>query len=85
MNIPLLTGVLERTRATDTQTKKSRTDRWENVKEVFAVLQPELLKGKDLILVDDVVTTGATIEACAQVLLEAGCQSVSLVTLAYTD
>jgi ComF family protein len=85
MNIPLLTGVLERTRATDTQTKKSRTDRWENVKEVFAVLQPELLKGKDLILVDDVVTTGATIEACAQVLLEAGCASVSLVTLAYTD
>lgn len=85
MQIPLMTGVLQRARATDTQTKKSRSDRWENVKEVFCVENPEAIRGKDLILVDDVVTTGATIEACARVLLEAGCASVSLVTLAFTD
>jgi ComF family protein len=85
MNIPLLIDVLQRATATDTQTKKSRTDRWENVKEVFCVQNPEFIQGKDLILVDDVVTTGATIEACAHVLLDAGCRSVSLVALAYTD
>lgn len=85
MNIPLLSNVLQREKATETQTKKSRSDRWENVKEVFSVKNEILIAGKNLILVDDVVTTGATLEACAQVLLVAGCASVSLVTLAYTD
>ena len=85
MNIPVWNQALCRKVATATQTKKSRTDRWENVKEVFCVENPETIAGKDLILVDDVVTTGATIEACAQALLDAGCNSVSLLALAFTD
>lgn len=85
MNIPLLSNVLQREKPTETQTKKSRSDRWENVKEVFSVKNENLIAGKNLILVDDVVTTGATLEACAKALLVAGCSSVSLLTLAYTD
>jgi len=85
MNIPVWSHALSRKVATATQTKKSRTDRWENVKEVFCVENPETIAGKDLILVDDVVTTGATIEACAQALLDAGCNSVALLALAFTD
>lgn len=58
-----------RKKATSTQTKKNRYDRWLNVDEVFEVSQPELLANKKILLVDDVITTGATIEACAQEIL----------------
>lgn len=58
-----------RKKATSTQTKKNRYDRWLNVGEVFEVNQPELLANKKILLVDDVITTGATIEACAQEIL----------------
>jgi ComF family protein len=68
---------------TDTQTRKSRMDRWENVSDVFTVRYPERLRGKHVLLIDDVVTTGATIEACTTRLLEIeGCR-VSVATLAY--
>jgi len=67
---------------TETQTRKNRMERWENVSEVFVVRYPELIKGKHVLLVDDVITTGATIEACAARLLEVeGCR-VSVATLA---
>jgi predicted amidophosphoribosyltransferase len=57
-------------------------ERWENVSEVFAVTHAEALTGKHILLVDDVITTGATIEACAQQLLNvAGCR-VSVAALA---
>lgn len=58
-----------RKKATSTQTKKNRYDRWLNVDEVFEVIRPELLANKKILLVDDVITTGATIEACAQEIL----------------
>ena len=67
---------------TETQTNKSRMERWENVSEVFVVKYPERIKGKHVLLVDDVITTGSTIEACAARLLEVEGCSVSVATLA---
>jgi ComF family protein len=71
-----------RTVATETQTKKSRFARWENVKEIFAVTDPVSLEGRHLLLVDDVVTTGATIESCANTLLGLPGVKVSVASIA---
>jgi ComF family protein len=75
---------LFRTFASETQTRKSRFNRWENVKEIFAMHDEETLKGKHLLLVDDVITTGATIEACASMLLKIPGVKVSVAAIACT-
>ncbi|WP_338874013.1 ComF family protein [Spirosoma sp. SC4-14] len=84
LNVPMATDILARTRFRDSQTRKNRLDRWENVKTAFAVLRPEAVEGKNVMIVDDVLTTGATLEACSIELLRAGCKSVSVITLAAT-
>jgi len=66
--VPLAMDVLYRTVATSTQTRKSRQARWENVKEIFALKNSEKLEGKHVLLLDDVITTGSTLEACGAVL-----------------
>jgi ComF family protein len=76
---------LTRTVHTQTQTKKSRYSRWENVSQIFKVQQPEKLENKHILLVDDVVTTGATIEAAAQVILEIPNAKVSIACLAWAN
>jgi len=82
MSIPWQRDILIRTEYTTSQTKKSNFDRFENVKKAFAISNPNLLKNKHILLVDDVLTTGATLEACALKLLEIeGCR-VSIVVLA---
>ena len=68
MKVPIDTNSLVRTFASETQTKKTRFKRWENVKEIFSLQNAEKLKNKHILLVDDVITTGATIEACANLL-----------------
>lgn len=68
MNIPYETQTLVRTYASETQTKKTRFNRWENVKEIFDIRSPEKIENKHILLVDDVITTGATLEACANML-----------------
>jgi ComF family protein len=64
MGVPVESGELIRSHETETQTKKSRFKRWENVSETFTVRDPQKLEGSHVLLVDDVITTGATIEAC---------------------
>jgi ComF family protein len=76
---------LKRIKSTTTQTKKSRLNRWENVSDVFEVAERDQLQGKRILLVDDVVTTGATLEACGMKLLAAGCAEISIACIAATQ
>jgi ComF family protein len=76
--------VLVRTENTSTQTKKSRLERWGNVHTVFSVNDSNKIRDKHILLVDDVITTGASTEACAQTLLNAGSKSVAICSLAFT-
>lgn len=82
MNIPVLNSLLIRTKNTSTQTKKHKDERWENVSGVFDVLKSEILEGKHVLLVDDVITTGATIEHCAMTLIEKSNCKVSIACIA---
>ncbi|MEX1187911.1 MAG: phosphoribosyltransferase family protein [Bacteroidia bacterium] len=76
---------LKRINKTDTQTQKSRFDRWKNVETVFSFQDDGVsVRGKRVLLVDDVVTTGATLEACATRILRAGADSVRVACIAAT-
>lgn len=66
----------------ETQTSKTRFERWMNVEHIFEVVETAKIMGRHILLVDDVVTTGATLEACGRKLLESGARSLSLATLA---
>lgn len=82
MNVPVITGNLIRRRYTETQTKKHRVERWENVDGSFEVKDPTLFKNKHLLLVDDVVTTGATLEAAGNVLVNDNTVKLSIAAVA---
>jgi ComF family protein len=69
---------------TETQTHKGRISRWENMDGIFAVNDPFSLENKHVLLVDDVVTTGATLEACGSEILKITGTKLSIATLAYT-
>jgi len=73
---------LKRTKNTTSQTKKSVAERIENVSNIFEVEKPKLLEGKHILLVDDVITTGATLEACAEAILKIPGTTVSMATIA---
>jgi predicted amidophosphoribosyltransferase len=73
---------LKKTRATPPQAGLSRAARRENVRGVFVVTAPERVRARTLILVDDVMTTGATLSACAAELRRAGASEVLGLTLA---
>jgi len=85
MNAELQTNNLVKVLNTSSQTKKSRYKRWENVKDVFQVRDEVLLKNKHVLLVDDVITTGATIEACAHRLANIEGVTISVASLAYAQ
>lgn len=73
---------LERVRFTETQTNKTRLERLDNVESVFEKSNGIDISGAEVLLVDDVMTTGATLSACANVLLAAGAKKVDFVTIA---
>jgi len=82
MQKPLITQNLVREVHSDSQTRKGRFERWENVSGIFSVKNATPLIGKHLLIVDDVVTTGATLEACCEPLLKIKGVKVSIATLA---
>lgn len=79
---PDLSRAIERTEFTPSQTSMSRFHRFRNMDGVFNCARPALIREKHLLLVDDVITTGSTLQACAKLLLEAGAASVSVTTIA---
>ena len=82
---PSAPHALRRTEHTASQTRKGRAERWQNVATVFEVAEPAAVVGRRVLLVDDVLTTGATLEACGAALLAAGAQTVSIATIACAD
>jgi len=78
---PILRNNIIRMTHTETQTKKNRMERWQNMEGRFEVADAKSMLGKHLLLVDDVVTTGATLEACGRILLEVGDVRLSVATL----
>ena len=85
LGIPFNDSIIHRNRHTQSQTNKNRHERWENVQGVFSIKHTQLIEGKHLLLVDDVLTTGATLESCANTItIIPGCK-VSVATIAYAD
>lgn len=82
MNIPVLKKNVLRIRFTETQTKKHRAERWDNVSESFTVTAPDELRRKHILLADDVITTGATLEACAAAIAKIEGVRISIAALA---
>ena len=83
VNVPVINDIIIRQKHTDTQTRKHRAERWDNVSESFAIKNSMSLVGKNLLLVDDVITTGATLEACGAVILSIENVILSIATLAH--
>lgn len=81
LNKPVATDLVHRVAKSETQTRKSRDERWANVSGIFEC-EDKALSGKNVLLVDDVITTGATMESCAEAVLGAGAESISFAVLA---
>ena len=81
---PLGSKAIHREKFTDSQTTQNRLSRWQNMEGVFKVLQPDQLINRHILLVDDVITTGATLEACGQILMSIPNCKLSIAAAAYT-
>jgi len=85
LNKPVIENNLIRSRVTETQTHRARFLRFENMQEVFYANDPQKLKNKHVLLVDDIVTTGSTLEACGNELLKIEGLKLSIATIAYAE
>lgn len=82
---PVSNKVVRRPEHTETQTKKNRVERWQNMEGRFELTDAAAIEGKHVLLVDDVVTTGATLESCATELLRAPNVRISVATLCFSS
>jgi ComF family protein len=82
MQMPVLGNVLARRQFTESQTHKHRVERFQSVGEVFVIDRPALVAGKHILLVDDVLTTGATLESCGNLILQQAGALLSVATIA---
>lgn len=80
--VPVRSDILLRTGRSESQTRRGRYERWENVDGLFTVRKPSLITGKHILVADDVITTGSTMEACVNALHEGGSEKISVVALA---
>lgn len=81
----IFTNILFRCENTESQTRKQRFERWENIKDAFSANFFKEYANKKIVLIDDVTTTGATIAACIKTLRACGYNNISVLTLAYAD
>jgi ComF family protein len=81
---PVLKNVVIRPEHTETQTKKGRLERWQNMEGKFELINPSAIEGKHVLLIDDVITTGATLEACGREILKAENVQLSIATLCFS-
>lgn len=82
MQVAVMDNLTLRQKDNETQTHKTRQERWENMLDVFHLENPNAIIGKNILLVDDVITTGATLEACGSILLQAENVKLSLASVA---
>ncbi len=83
MQIPVIDNLTIRNKDNETQTNKTRQERWDNMQNLFEVENQNNIEGKKILLIDDVITTGATLEACAVELLKAKNVQIYIATLAW--
>ena len=81
-NIPVVSDAVSRVKNTSSQTQSSKFERWKNVENVFLINRPEIFESKHILLIDDVITTGSTIESCAKEILKNTDCKVSIYALA---
>jgi len=82
LNVPVYKGVITREKYSESFTRKNRLERTDHLSEIFEVKNPEILTGKHILLVDDVITTGSTLEAMAISLNTVGVNRISISSLA---
>lgn len=85
LKVPFIENILIRTSTNPTQTKKTRLERWKNVVELFYLTDTTIFENKHILLIDDILTTGATIEACANELFKTNNITISLAFMAITE